>query len=103
MNEILVRIKRAVLAGNYRFSEKARIEMKSDGITERDVIEAILNAGTIYKKIRSRSPWRKHALEYLYVIQSTNLDGLFIYTKGKLTRDDDNETYYVLISSKRTV
>lgn len=101
MNEILVRIKRAILAGCYRFSEKARIEMKMDGLTERDVIEAILNAGTIYKKLRSRSPWRRHALEYLYVIQSTNLDGLFIYTKGKLIREDGSDTYYVLISSKR--
>ena len=28
MRDVLVRIKRAVLAGNYAFSEKARIEME---------------------------------------------------------------------------
>ena len=37
MQNILVRIKRAVLAGNYAFSEKARLEMESDGLTELDV------------------------------------------------------------------
>jgi len=32
MMDVLVRIKRAVLAGRYAFSEKARIEMELDGI-----------------------------------------------------------------------
>jgi hypothetical protein len=53
MSDVLVRIKRLVLKGHYQFSEKARIEMKIDGITEQDVIESILNAVAIYKKIRS--------------------------------------------------
>ena len=57
MSEILVRIKRAVLDGRYEFSEKARSEMK--------------------------------------------VDGLPIYTKGKLTTAGGVETYYFLISSKR--
>lgn len=30
----LVRIKRAILAGRYAFSEKARLEMEADGLTE---------------------------------------------------------------------
>ena len=30
MSDILVRIKRAVLAGHYAFSEKARMEMEAD-------------------------------------------------------------------------
>ena len=51
MIDILVRIKRAVLAGRYAFSEKARIEMEADGITELDVAESILNAVAIYKTI----------------------------------------------------
>jgi hypothetical protein len=34
MTDVLIRIKRAVLAGRYAFSEKARIEMEVDGITE---------------------------------------------------------------------
>ena len=44
MSDVLLRIKRAVLTGRYAFSEKARTEMKIDGITELDVAESILNA-----------------------------------------------------------
>ena len=83
MSDILVRIKRAVLAGHYGFSEKARMEMKMDGLSELDVAESILDAVAIYKRIRSTSPFREQKREYLYVIQSTNLAGLPIYTKGK--------------------
>ena len=101
MSDILVRIKRAVLAGRYAFSEKARVEMEADGITELDVAESILNAVAIGKVIRSTSPRRKDIKERLYVIQSTNLSGLAIYTKGKLVAEADDETYYFLISSKR--
>src|SRR3989338_5060175 len=82
--DVLVRIKRAVLAGRYAFSEKARIEMQADGLTELDVAESILNAVAIYKTIRSTSPRRQHSRERLYVIQSVNLEGLVIYSKGKL-------------------
>jgi hypothetical protein len=103
MSDILVRIKRAVLAGCYAFSEKARIEMEADSLTELDVAESILNAVAIYKKLRSQSGSRTQPREYLYVIQSTNLEGLMIYTKGKLVRDADTETYYFLISSKKTI
>lgn len=103
MKDVLVRIKRAVLVGHYAFSEKARMEMEADGLTELDVAESILNAVAIYKRIRSRSPFRKQTKEYLYVIQSTNLDGLVIYSKGKLVREAGSETYYFLISSKRTI
>jgi len=39
--DVLVRIKRAVLAGRYAFSEKARIEMEVDGLTKLDVAESI--------------------------------------------------------------
>src|SRR6266508_6283235 len=103
MSDVLARIKRAVLAGRYAFSEKARNEMKADGITELDVAESILNAVAIYKKMRSTSPRRQHRREYLYIIQSTNLDGFPIYTKGKFVRKGDTETYYFLISSKTAV
>jgi hypothetical protein len=101
VSDVLVRIKRAVLAGHYAFSEKARLEMEADGLTELDVAESILNAVAIYKKLRSRSPLRQRATEYLYVIHSTNLDGLMIYTKGKLVCEAEVETYYFLISSKK--
>jgi hypothetical protein len=69
--DVLVRIKRAVLAGRYAFSEKARIEMETDDLTELDVAESILNAVAIYKRLRSTSPSRTKRSEYLYVIQST--------------------------------
>jgi hypothetical protein len=48
MSDILKRIKRAILTGDYAFSEKARIEMEADEITELDVAESILNAVAIY-------------------------------------------------------
>ncbi len=103
MSDILVRIKRAVLAGRYVFSEKARLEMEADGLEEMDIAESILNAVAIYKKIRSRSPSHKKAREYLYIIQSPNLDGIAIYTKGKLVREAGEEVYYFLVSSKRAL
>jgi len=61
-----------VVTGHYAFSEKARTEMKIDGITELDVAESILNAVAIHKKLRSTNPRRQWRKEYLYVIQSTN-------------------------------
>jgi hypothetical protein len=76
--------------------------MDADAITEVDVAESILNAVAIYKTLRSRSPLRK-TIEYLYVIQSPNLEGLAIYTKGKLVREAGAEVYYFLISSKRAL
>ena len=103
MSDVLKRIKRVILTGNYVFSEKARIEMKGDGLTQLDVVESILNCIAIYKTIRSTSPLRIQRREYLYVIQSTNLDGLIIYTKGKLVQQAGIEMYYFLISSKRAL
>src|SRR3989442_15174347 len=101
MSDVLARIKRVVLSGRYAFSEKARTEMKVDGLTERDVVESILNAVAIYKTLRSTSPFRRRRNEKIYVIQSVNMDGLPIYTKGKLTSESGQEAYYFLISSKR--
>lgn len=40
----LVRNKRAVLAGHFRFSAKALAEMDADDLAELDVAESILNA-----------------------------------------------------------
>jgi hypothetical protein len=100
---ILVRIKRAVLAGHYAFSEKARDEMEADQLTEQDVAESIMNAVAIYKTIRSRSTQRQEVREPLYIIQSPNWEGIAIYTKGKLVKEEEEETYYFLISSKRAL
>ena len=103
MSETLVRIKRAILAGHYAFSEKASLEVEADGLTELDVVESIVNAVAIYKTIRSTSLYRLQAREYLHIIQSTNLEGLMIYTKGKLVQESGIETYYFLISSKKAL
>ena len=79
------------------------MEMEVDGLTKLDVAESILNAVAIYKRLRSGSPRRVGAREYLYIIQSTNLTGLPIYTKGKLVKETNQETYYFLVSSKRAL
>ncbi len=101
MDDILRRIKRAILAGRYDFSDKALDELIRDGLNEFDVIESILNAKAIDKTLRSSKISRTLAREYLYIIISNNLDGLPIYTKGKFTKQHGVETYYFLISSKR--
>ena len=86
MSDMLVRIKRAIIAGHYAFSAKARDEMEAEHLTELDVAEAILNAVAIFKSIRSRSPYRAMDGERLYIIQGTNFEGLSIYTKGNWCR-----------------
>ena len=103
MSDTLVRIKRAILAGHYAFSEKASLEVEADGLTELDIVESIVNAVAIYKTLRSTSPYRQKTREYLHIIQSTNLEGLMIYTKGKLVQEAGVETYYFLISSKKAL
>jgi hypothetical protein len=81
MRDTLVRIKRAILTGHYAFSEKASLELEADGLRELDVVESIVNAVAIYKTIRSKSPFRQQIREYLHIIQSTDLEGLMIYSK----------------------
>ncbi|HEY4760173.1 MAG TPA: hypothetical protein VIH42_06305 [Thermoguttaceae bacterium] len=103
MSDVLKRIKRAILSGNYAFSEKARIEMEADQLTELDIAESILNAVAIYKTIRSTNPNPPYSREPLYIIQSTNLNGLAIYSKGKLVFEAGHDTYYFLISSKKAL
>ena len=80
-----------------------RIEMEADGLTELDVAESIINAVAIYKRLRSRRRFRKSRGERLYVIQSTNLEGAMIYTKGELVSHEDRDYFYFLVSSKRAV
>jgi hypothetical protein len=102
MQDILIRIKRAVIAGNVIFTEKATIERECDGLDESDVIESIVTAVAIYKTIRSTRPMGR-GREYLHIIQSTNLEGCLVYSKGKLVVHHGVETYYVLVSAKRAI
>jgi len=81
--DVLIRIKRAVLAGRYVFSEKARSEMETDDLTEVDIAESILNASVIYKKVRSTSPSRRRRREYLYVNSKYKLGRFGNIYKGK--------------------
>lgn len=54
--DMLVRIKRLVIAGQVLFTEKAEDEMSADGLIPEIVYEAIRNAPAITKTLRSRSP-----------------------------------------------
>ncbi|MGA3066962.1 MAG: hypothetical protein ABSF29_08960 [Tepidisphaeraceae bacterium] len=96
---VLVRIKRAVLAGRFELSEKARIEMFADGLFEQDLVQAIASAKRIDKTLRTSSPFHRRR-ERLYVIISDNLLGARLYTKGKFVELDGVETYYFFISAK---
>ena len=100
---VLAHIRQTVLAGHYRFSEKAFDEMETDDLTEEDVVESIREATRIEKRLRSTSAFRSSSREYLYVIVSPNSHGVPIYTKGKFTSEAGVETYYFLVSSKRAL
>jgi arginine/lysine/ornithine decarboxylase len=98
----LVRIKRLLLAGRYPFSLKAEIEMFSDDLTADDVVEAVVNAPAISKKLRSRSSRRLAPDEKLFVIVGSTYDGVLVYTKGTVRRVHGEDVYYFFVSSKRS-
>ena len=98
--DTLLRIKRLVLRGQVRFTEKARDEMEADGIEATEVIESIVNAQIIEKTIRSRSQRRRHSREKLYVIKSFSFSRTLIYTKGTIVREEGREVFYIFISAK---
>ncbi|HVT88644.1 MAG TPA: hypothetical protein VHD56_07330 [Tepidisphaeraceae bacterium] len=102
MDDVLMRIKRAVFAGRYALTGKAEMELDADGLDESDVAESILNASRIEKTIRSTSQQRERHREYLHVIRSPNFSGITIYTKGKLRQVNGEDVYYIMISAKRS-
>ena len=99
--DILVRIKRLVIARQVLFTQKAEGEMEASSLTPELVYESILNAPSIFKALRSRNP-RTRLPEKLYVIKGLTFDGLDIYTKGKILTKEGVAIFYVLISSKRS-
>ncbi|MSS73237.1 MAG: hypothetical protein EXS64_17375 [Candidatus Latescibacteria bacterium] len=99
--DTLIRIKRLIIAGKIIFTEKAEDEMNRDDLTPELISEAILNAPAITKILRSRNSQSRHR-ETLYVIKGLTFDGLLIYTKGKILIHQQQEVFYVLISSKRS-
>lgn len=98
--DVLVRIKRLVLRGFVRFTEKARAEMEADDLGPADIVESIVNAQAIDKTLRSRRRSRRHPGERLYVIKSFNYSGTLIHTKGAIVCEAGQETFYVFVSSK---
>jgi hypothetical protein len=48
----------------------------------------------------TRSAARARAGEKLYVIESPNFTGTWIYTKGTIRRKGQQEVFYVFVSSK---
>ncbi len=98
--DVLLQIKRLVLHGNVRFTEKARDEMDRDGLCADDVIESIVNAQTIEKTLRSRSGARRYAGERLHVIKSFSYEGTLIYTKGAIVREKGRAVFCIFVSAK---
>lgn len=80
--DVLARIKRLVVRGDVRFTEKARLELDTDRLEPEDALEAILSAPAITKTLRPRSPRRDGLREVLYVIVGVTFTGVPIYTKG---------------------
>jgi hypothetical protein len=98
----LVRIKRLVLQRKILFTKKAEIEMDIDSLDVDMVCEAIINAPAISKTIRSVNPVTGKK-EHLFVILGLTYQDLPVYTKGKILTQGNQEIFYVLISSKRSV
>ena len=98
--DVLLQIKRLVVRGWIRFTEKAREEMEADGLGAAEVVESIVNAQAIAKTLRSRSRAKRHPGEKLYVIKSFSYDGTLIYTKGAIVRQAEQEVFYVFVSAK---
>lgn len=98
--DVLVRIKRLVIRGKVRLTEKATQELDSDALTLGEVLESILNAQAIAKTVRSRSASRSSSKEKLYVIKSFSYTGTLIYTKGAIRSEAGADVFYILISSK---
>ena len=98
--DILIRIKRLVVARRVEFTLKAELERLRDGLTVEDVLESIVNANAIKKVLRSRATARRRLGEHLYVIESPTFSGVWIYSKGTIRRKGGQEVFYVLVSSK---
>lgn len=98
--DVLVRIKRLVIARRVEFTLKAEQERLRDSLAVEDVLESILNANAIKKTLRSRSAGRVQRREPLYVIESPTYGGVWVYTKGIIRRKERQEVFYVFVSSK---
>ncbi len=98
--DVLVAIKRLIVARRVEFTLKAEEERLSDGLSIEEIFESIVNANGLKKVLRSRSLARTRADEKLYIIESPSYSGVWIYTKGTIRRKDGQEVFYVLVSAK---
>jgi hypothetical protein len=98
--DILARIKRCALLHHVRFTYKAEDERVANDLTELEVLESLVNAVRIAKRIRSTSGYPRQLREYLYVIKAPTVRGILVYTKGKIVDEAGIETYYLLVSAK---
>jgi len=98
----LIEIKRLLMDGRYRFTDKATTELQRDHLTRYMAIEAILSAPAIVKRLASHNPHTGER-EYLYVIVGQTHTGMVIYTKGKISKKSGVELFYFIISSKRDI
>lgn len=101
MDFVLTKIKRLIIKGQFKFTIKADAERLLDGLTQEDVLESILNASLVRTK-KSRSPQRKEPNERMHIIESFTYDGVLIYSKGVIRKDGPIETFYIIVSAKRS-
>jgi hypothetical protein len=94
-----------VLQKRVLLTERMRNEMAGNRLTRGQVFEAIFNAPTIAKTIRSKKRQiekrQTDVSETLFEIKGVTFDSIFVSTQGKIEKIDENETVYVLTSTKR--
>jgi len=93
-------IKRLVMARHAYFTFKAEAEMKRDDLLQEEVYESIWGAPGITQTKQSKNP-KTGKREELYVIHGLTLEGIGVYTKGKIEQRGKELYFYVLVSSKR--
>ncbi len=102
LSQLLKKIKRLIIKGNYQFTLKAEAELEADGLLIEDALESILNAKDVFKTLNSKHP-ATGKKEKLYIIKSFTYDNMLIYTKGKIYEEGKDVQFYILISSKRSM
>jgi len=98
----LIQINRLILAKKVVFTAQAGSELEKDGLLPLHVMESIINAPAISKRLKSANP-RTGEREQLYVIVGQSYAGTVKRTIGKIRKEEDEETFYILSSSKRSV
>ncbi len=101
MDHTLVKIKRLILQSKYEFRLSAEIQLADDGLTKDDALEAILNADFLTRK-NSTSRDKLRRKERIYIIESFTYDGVLMYTKGVIRKLEQFDTFYIIISAKRS-